>query len=83
MTDKFKQTSGNTNLIPAILDRPRWAFFNAWSVEAQANDRSPMPAVASRTPLNNTFTPSASAQRSTIRRKQQAMFKEWSQGRHE
>jgi hypothetical protein len=65
---------------PAVAepaDNARWAFINEWRAEPQANDR---------TPVRDTdipSSPSASVRRSMTRRHQQAMFKEWSQGRSE
>lgn len=54
-----------------------WDFINRWRVDPQANDRSPMVGEI------NIGTASGSALRSTARRKQQAMFKAWSQARHD
>jgi hypothetical protein len=55
----------------------RWAFINGWKVEPQSDDRMPtFGGVASS-------TLSASGRRSTARRRHQAMFKQWSQDRHD
>lgn len=83
VTDNVKQSLENDYEVPELVDKFRWAFFSAWQVEAQTNDRSPMPAVPAQNRLTGSFEPSASAQRSTTRRKQQVMFKEWSQARHD
>jgi hypothetical protein len=55
----------------------RWAFINSWKVNPQADDR----AQALGTVASNAASPST--RRSTARRKHQAMFKEWSQDRHD
>ena len=61
----------------ATVDDSRWAFINAWKVEPQADDRMPVfGGVASS-------TASASGRRSIARRRHQAMYKEWSQDRHD
>jgi hypothetical protein len=55
----------------------RWAFINGWEVARQSDDRVPMfGAVAAS-------TASPPARRSSARRKHQAMFKIWSQERHD
>ncbi len=68
---------GATRLAPESSTTSRWAFINEWEVEPQPDDRVPM----FRTVASNAASPSA--RRSTARRKHQAMFKEWSQGRHD
>jgi hypothetical protein len=63
--------------LPVSPTTSRWAFINGSRVEPQADDRIPMfgaVAVSTRSP---------SAQRSTARRRHQAMYKEWSQNRHD
>jgi hypothetical protein len=54
-----------------------WAFINGWKVEPQSNDRLPVFGVIA----SSTAPPSA--RRSSTRRKHQAMFKAWSQDRHD
>ncbi len=59
------------------FDPVRWAQLNPWLLEGQADDRTPMNGAvneSSRTP---------SVQRSISRRSHQAMFKKWSQARHD
>jgi hypothetical protein len=63
--------------LPASLATLRWAFINEWKVEPQSDDRAPVFGEIGAS------SASASAQRSTARRKHQAMFKEWSQDRHD
>jgi len=59
---------------PATL---KSAFINQWQVEPQSDDRPPMfGAVA----VNMASPP---AGRSIARRRHQAMYKEWSKGRHD
>jgi hypothetical protein len=67
--------------LPESFTALRWFFINAWKVEPQSDDRTPvLGAVAS-----NAASPSdrPSARRSAARRKHQAMFKKWSQDRHD
>ena len=54
-----------------------WSFINGWKVEPQSDDRAPMFGTVAPS------TASPSAHRSSARRKHQAMFKEWSQDRHD
>jgi hypothetical protein len=63
--------------LPDASASSRWAFINGWKVEPQSNDRAPV--------AGDIVTSMASpaAQRSTVRRKQQKKFKEWSQDRHD
>ena len=80
MTDQ--QIAGDENSAPAIplLDSTvgsRWSFINDNKVEPQSDDREPMLGAVAR---SVTSPPSS---RSRARRKHQAMFKEWSQGRHD
>jgi hypothetical protein len=68
------ETSSRTQ---AELDSKRWAQRNHWLLEGQADDRIPM---------NGSVKDSGGApsvQRSFARRSHQAMFKKWSQTRHE
>jgi hypothetical protein len=61
----------------ARFDPIRWAQLNPWLSEGQPDDRKPM---------NGSFKESggiASVQRSRARRSHQAMFKKWSQARHD
>jgi len=58
-------------------DSVRWAQTNQWLIEGQANDRMQM---------NGSVKESSGApsvQRSLARRSHQAMFKKWSQARHD
>jgi hypothetical protein len=82
VTDILKQSvaendAGTAPSLPESSAALHWAFINGWKVEPQSDDRPPIfgevaPSTAS--PL---------ARRSSIRRKHQAMFKEWSQDRHD
>jgi hypothetical protein len=59
------------------FDSVRWTQRNQWLSEGQADDRPPM---------NGTVKDSGgppSVQRSFARRSHQAMFKKWSQARHD
>ena len=59
------------------FDSVRWSQLNHWLVEGQADDR---------TPMNGSVKDSGgppSVQRSFARRSHQAMFKKWSQTRHD
>ena len=59
------------------FDLVRWTQLNPWLVEGQADDR---------TPMNGSVRDSGEApsvQRSLARRSHQAMFKKWSQARHD
>lgn len=62
---------------PNDARRTRWAFINGWKVEPQFDDR--MPAFGSVA----SSTASAPGRRSTARRRHQAMYKRWSQDRHD
>lgn len=55
----------------------RWAFINEWRVEPQADDRLPTSGKVGHS------TETASGRRSNTRRRHQAMFKQWSQDRHD
>jgi len=62
---------------PLEFDPVRWAQLNPWLLEGQADDR---------TPMNGSVKDSGgppSVQRSFARRSHQAMFKTWSQARHD
>ena len=63
--------------VPAEFDPIRWALKNPWLSEGQPDDRAPM---------NGSVEDSGgppSVQRSFARRSHQAMFKLWSQARHD
>jgi len=62
---------------PVPFDSIRWALANPWLAEGQADDRTPMDGSV----RDSGGTPSA--QRSFARRTHQAMFKKWSQARHD
>ncbi|MEP6818093.1 MAG: hypothetical protein ABJA18_01075 [bacterium] len=86
MTDILKQSlvehgAGMMPSLPQSSAESRWGFFNGWSVAPQSDDRAPVrpPVHAAATPENA----SPSARRSSARRKHQAMFKQWSQARHD
>ena len=74
----MQNAQGETNSpTPAEFDPRRWALLNPWLLEGQPDDRRPM---------NGSVTDSggtASVQRSFARRSHQAMFKKWSQARHD
>jgi hypothetical protein len=62
---------------PAEFDPISWALLNPWLSEGQQDDR---------TPMNGSVKDSGGApsvQRSFARRSHQAMFKKWSQARHD
>jgi hypothetical protein len=82
VTTIFKPSAGDSdsgpNLpLPGSTSISRWAFINDSKVEPQSDDREPMFGAVAFTAA------SPSAGRSRARRKHQAMYKEWSQGRHE
>jgi hypothetical protein len=61
----------------AEFDPIRWLLLNPWLSEGQPDDR---------TPMNGSVKDSGgtlSVQRSFARRSHQAMFKKWSQARHD
>jgi hypothetical protein len=64
-------------LMPLPFDPISWALANPWLSEGQADDRRPM----NGSVADSSGTPSA--QRAFARRSHQAMFKEWSQARHD
>jgi len=59
------------------FDPVRWALLNPWLSEGQPDDRAPM----NGSVKDSGGTPSV--QRSFARRSHQAMFKKWSQARHD
>ena len=62
---------------PRLFDPIKWARDNPWLVEGQADDRLP---------VNGAVTTSGGTpaeQRSLARSTHQAMFKKWSQARHD
>ena len=61
----------------AEFDSVRWAQLNPWLSGGQADDRIPM----NGSVKDSGHTPSV--QRSFARRSHQAMFKKWSQARHD
>jgi hypothetical protein len=73
-----QNSKGKTNSPMQVeFDPIRWALLNPWLSEGQPDDRTPMNGslkVSGGTP---------SVQRSFARRSHQAMFKEWSQARHD
>jgi hypothetical protein len=62
---------------PPEFDPIRWALLNPWLSEGQPDDRTPM----NGSVKDSGETPSV--QRSFARRAHQAMFKKWSQARHD
>jgi hypothetical protein len=59
------------------FDSAGWARLNPWLLEGQADDRTPMDGS-----VKDSGGP-PTVQRSFARRSHQAMFKKWSQARHE
>jgi hypothetical protein len=77
-TNVMQNANGETNSLPqAEVDRTRWAQLNPWLSEGQSDDRIPMNGAVK----DSSETPSV--QRSFARRSHQAMFKKWSQARHD
>ena len=73
-----QNAKGETNpLLQAEFDPRRWALLNPWLSEGQPDDRTPM----NGSVKDSGETPSV--QRSFARRSHQAMFKKWSQARHD
>ena len=76
--DVTQNANGETNSqAQAEFDPNRWAQLNPWLLEGQADDR---------TPMNGSVKDSGgppTVQRSFARRSHQAMFKTWSQARHD
>jgi hypothetical protein len=72
-----KASSEPNSLTQAQFDPIRWALLNPWLSGGQADDRIPM---------NGSVKDSGgppSVQRSFARKSHQAMFKKWSQARHD
>jgi hypothetical protein len=61
----------------AATEDSRWAFINGWKVEPQGDDRMPVFGGVAAS------TASPSGRRSMARRRHQAMYKVWSQERHD
>ena len=59
------------------FDSVRWGQLNPWLLEGQADDRTPMDGSVKAS------GETLSVQRATARRRHQAMFKKWSQARHD
>lgn len=74
----MQNSNGETNSpAQAEFDSVRWAQLNPWLSEGQADDRIPM---------NGSVKDSGGApsvQRAFARKRHQAMFKKWSQARHD
>jgi hypothetical protein len=80
MNDTHMTQSANGKInapAEAEFDPIRWAQLNPWLSEGQADDRIPMN--GSVKDIGGT----PSAQRAFARRIHQAMFKKWSQARHD
>ena len=74
----MQKANGETNSqAPVEFDPIRWAQLNPWLTEGQADDRKPM----NGSVKDSSETPSV--QRAFARRSHQAMFKKWSQARHD
>lgn len=74
----MEKANGETNSPrQAKFDPIRWAQLNPWLSEGQADDRTPMDGSVK----NTGGTPSV--QRAFARQSHQAMFKKWSQARHD
>ena len=74
----MQKANGETNsMTQAEFDPIRWAQLNPWLSEGQADDRTPM-----NGSVKNTGG-APSVQRAFGRRSHQAMFKKWSQARHD
>lgn len=71
------RTDDLTNNSPASFAGMHWAQLRPRLSEGQSNDRSPMPEA------DVDSSGSKSARRSSARRTHQAMFKKWSQARHD
>jgi hypothetical protein len=74
----MQETNGEANLpSQSEFDSVHWTKQNQWQLEGQADDR---------TPMNGSVKDSGGTppeQRSFARRSHQAMFKKWSQTRHD
>jgi len=82
VSDALKQSLAESEVVaattlPESSDKLRWAFINGWKVEPQTDDRPPLVAKSASSAA------SRSVYRSSARRKHQAMFKAWSQERHD
>ena len=80
MTDVIKRSVAENDVgtLPTVPESSsHWSFINGWRVEPQSDDRAPVFGTVAPS------TASPSARRSTARRQHQAMFKEWSQDRHD
>jgi len=74
----MQDAKGETNSpIQAEFDPIRWAQLNPWLSEGQPDDRTPM----NGSVKDSGETPAL--QRAFARRTHQAMFKKWSQSRHD
>lgn len=74
----MQNAKGETNSpIQVEFDPIRWALLNPWLSEGQPDDRTPMDGSVK----DSGGTPSV--QRSFARSRHQAMFKKWSQARHD
>jgi hypothetical protein len=71
------QNSNDETSTQNEFDSVRWAQLNPWLSEGQADDRSPMNGSV------KDIEGAPSVQRSFARRRHQAMFKKWSQARHD
>src|SRR4051812_32046736 len=74
-TDKVKPSSRGRDRSRDDADRSKWARMNGWTVEGQANDRTPVNGAV------ESSSGSASARRSSARRNHQMMYREWSDAR--
>jgi hypothetical protein len=74
MQDAMGETNSPTE---AKFDLIRWALLNPWLSEGQPDDRTPMNGSVKDSGGTHTV------QRSFARRTHQAMFKKWSQARHD
>ncbi|HEY2963250.1 MAG TPA: hypothetical protein VGJ37_12580 [Pyrinomonadaceae bacterium] len=76
--DVMQKANGEINSpTQSEFDPERWAQLNPWLSEGQPDDRTPM----NGSVKDSGGTPSV--QRSFARRSHQAMFKKWSQARHD
>lgn len=66
-----------TSLKPVAFDQRSWLLANPWLAEGQADDRTPMNGGVAKS------GEPASGQRASNRLNHQAMFKKWSQARHD
>jgi hypothetical protein len=76
--DVMQNTEGETKSpAQAEFDPIRWMLLNPWLAEGQPDDRTPMNGSV------KTSGGAPSVQRSLARKTHQAMFKKWSQARHD